>query len=260
MSPICWSHRLNFRMQDDIADIITDPNFILVGSGVSAFSHPYFPILHSWSPFRHCRHDRATYKQVLKVIWEERVAKVHDRPLPGKPSLRYSPSTWIANYSDRTALACWWWNLGHDKNVGAVFSYGQLASLAAAVAVAMLHVLCYVLYVNFSSTPTSILNLTIYSERELDTEFNDIFCVEKYCQLFTHESKAFLSVMSPIETSPQSNSRTSRRSSADKTNSKLPVSHSSRSRMLTPPLCESNMAAAGGPIWEGACVFRVTFL
>jgi len=56
-----------------------------------------------------------------------------------------------------------------------------------------------------------------------------------------------------ILTSPQSNSRTARRSSADKTISKLPVLHSSR--MLTPPLCESNTAAAGGPIWEGACVF-----
>jgi len=31
---------------------------------------------------------------------------VQDRPLPGKPSLRYSPSTQIANYSDSTALAC----------------------------------------------------------------------------------------------------------------------------------------------------------
>jgi len=60
------------------------------------------------------------------------------------------------------------------------------------------------------------------------------------------------------KTSPQSNSRTARRSSADKTNSKLPVSHSCS--MLTPPLCTSNMAAASGHIRQGACVFRVTFL
>ena len=39
------------------------------------------------------------------------------------------------------------------------------------------------LYINFSSTPTSILSLTTSY-----TEFNDIFRVGKYCQLFTHKS------------------------------------------------------------------------
>jgi len=49
---------------------------------------------------------------------------------------------------------------------------------------------CFVtfLHMNFSSTPNSILNLTISQEREFDTEFNDVICVGKYCQLVTHES------------------------------------------------------------------------
>jgi len=86
------------------------------------------------------------------------------------------------------------------KNGGAVFGYGQLEALLL-----LWQSLCCVccvtfLRINFSSTPTSILNLTISSERELDTEFNYIFCIGKYCQFFTHKSNAFLSVMSPIET------------------------------------------------------------
>jgi len=44
------------------------------------------------------------------------------------------------------------------------------------------------LHIHFSSTPTLILNLTISSESQSATEFYDIFCVGKYCQLFTHES------------------------------------------------------------------------
>jgi len=60
---------------------------------------------------------------------------------------------------------------------------------AAAVAVAMLRLFCYVLHMNFSSTPTSILNLTISQESHSYAEFFDIFRVGKYCQLFTHESK-----------------------------------------------------------------------
>jgi len=38
-------------------------------------------------------------------------------------------------------------------------------------------------------------------ESQSYTEFNDTFCLRKYCLLFTHESSAFLSVMSPIEKS-----------------------------------------------------------
>ena len=56
------------------------------------------------------------------------------------------------------------------------------------------------LQMNFASTPTSILNLTTSQEREFDAEFNGIPGVRKYCQLFTHESNAFLSVIIPIET------------------------------------------------------------
>jgi len=33
-------------------------------------------------------------------------SQVQDRPSPGKPSLRYSPSTRISNYSANTALVC----------------------------------------------------------------------------------------------------------------------------------------------------------
>jgi len=45
-------------------------------------------------------------------------SQVPDRPSPGKPSLRYSPSTQIPNYSTSTALVCWrccalQWDLGH---------------------------------------------------------------------------------------------------------------------------------------------------
>ena len=34
-------------------------------------------------------------------------SQVQDRPSPGKPSLRYLPSTRIPNYSASTALVCW---------------------------------------------------------------------------------------------------------------------------------------------------------
>jgi len=49
---------------------------------------------------------------------------------------------------------------------------------------------CFVtfLHMNFSSTPTSILNLTVSQESQLITEFYNSFGVGKYCQLFTHES------------------------------------------------------------------------
>jgi len=48
---------------------------------------------------------------------------------------------------------------------------------------------CFVtfLHMNFSSTPNSILNLTISQESQSITEFYDTFGVGKYCQLFTHE-------------------------------------------------------------------------
>ena len=40
---------------------------------------------------------------------------------------------------------------------------------------------------NFASTSTSILNLTISQEREFDAKFNGIPCARKYC-LFSHRS------------------------------------------------------------------------
>ena len=49
-------------------------------------------------------------------------------------------------------------------------------------------VYCYVLYIHFVSTSTSILNLTTSKEREFDIKFNGIPCVQKYCQFFTRES------------------------------------------------------------------------
>ena len=39
-----------------------------------------------------------------------------------------------------------------------------------------------------------------HKKREFDTEFIGIPCIRKYCQLFTHESNAFLSVIRRIET------------------------------------------------------------
>ena len=55
---------------------------------------------------------------------------------------------------------------------------------------ASLFAYCFVafLHLNFASTPNSILNLTISQESHDFAEFNDTFCVGKYCQLFTHES------------------------------------------------------------------------
>jgi len=100
---------------------------------------------------------------------------VQDRPYPGKQLLRYSLSTRIANYFDSTALA--------------KMAARRISSFAAGcgnyrVACVVLHFL----YINFSSTPISILNLTISFDREFDTEVNGIPCVRKYCQFFTHES------------------------------------------------------------------------
>jgi len=45
---------------------------------------------------------------------------------------------------------------------------------------------------HFSSTPTSILNLTISSESQYNDDSNDISSVLKYSQFFTHESNTFL--------------------------------------------------------------------
>jgi len=50
---------------------------------------------------------------------------------------------------------------------------------------------CYI-FVLFSSTPISILNLTISSESQWNIDSNDILSVRKYCQLFTNESNTFL--------------------------------------------------------------------
>ena len=44
------------------------------------------------------------------------------------------------------------------------------------------------MFVHFSSTPTSILNLTTSSESQYNDISNDILSVRKYSQLFTHES------------------------------------------------------------------------
>jgi len=48
------------------------------------------------------------------------------------------------------------------------------------------------IFVHFSSTPTSILNLTMSSESQENDVSNDILSVRKYSQLFTHESNIFL--------------------------------------------------------------------
>jgi len=47
-------------------------------------------------------------------------------------------------------------------------------------------------FVHFSSTPISILNLTISSESQYNDVSNDISSMWKYFQLFTHESDTFL--------------------------------------------------------------------
>jgi len=50
---------------------------------------------------------------------------------------------------------------------------------------------CYI-FVHFSSTPTSILNLTISSESQWNIDSNDVLFIRKYSELFTHESNTFL--------------------------------------------------------------------
>jgi len=47
-------------------------------------------------------------------------------------------------------------------------------------------------FVHFFSTATSILNLTISSESQWNIDSNDILSVQKYSQLFMHESNTFL--------------------------------------------------------------------
>jgi len=48
---------------------------------------------------------------------------------------------------------------------------------------------CYI-FVHFSSTPTSILNLTISSESQWNIDSNDVLSIRKYSQLFTQKSNA----------------------------------------------------------------------
>ena len=48
------------------------------------------------------------------------------------------------------------------------------------------------IFVNFFTTPISILNLTMSSESQENDIFNDILSERKYSQLFTHESNIFL--------------------------------------------------------------------
>jgi len=55
------------------------------------------------------------------------------------------------------------------------------------------------IFVHFSSTPTSILNLTTSSESQYNDVSNDILSVRKYFQLFTHESNIQY-VIPPIQT------------------------------------------------------------
>jgi len=49
------------------------------------------------------------------------------------------------------------------------------------------------IFVHFSSTPISILNLTTSSESQESNVSNDILSERKYSQLFTNESNIFLS-------------------------------------------------------------------
>jgi len=71
----------------------------------------------------------------------------------------------------------------HSRRMATGCSSSLLQAILQA-AVAILHVFT----VLFASTPISILNLTISQESQSFKEFNDTFCVWKYCQLFTHES------------------------------------------------------------------------
>ena len=73
-------------------------------------------------------------------------------------------------------------------------------SLAAAMAIAMLRVLCYVFVhkflfnAHFDLEPDYIIRKPI-----VYTEFNDIFYIGKYCQLFTHKSIIDQYVFSPLK-------------------------------------------------------------
>jgi len=72
-------------------------------------------------------------------------------------------------------------------------------SVISLVAVEVLRLFCHIFAHEFLFNPHFDLERD-YIIREFDTEFNGIPCVRKYCQLFTHESNAFLSVITPIET------------------------------------------------------------
>jgi len=70
-------------------------------------------------------------------------------------------------------------------------------SLAAAMAIAMLHVLCYVFVhkflfnAHFDFEPDYIVSKPIRHRFQL--------CFGKYCQLFTHESNTFLTSFRPLK-------------------------------------------------------------
>jgi len=114
-------------------------------------------------------------------------------------------STRIANYWDRTALAC----CRHSKRVElsrkirldsarcmrrmrvVCCAAGKMTAgphLCCYRPIAMLRLFCYVFAHEFLFDPHFDLELNYIIRKGIQQEFNDVICVWKYCQLFTHES------------------------------------------------------------------------
>ena len=91
------------------------------------------------------------------------------------------------------------YNAHRLRCIGAATNGDRLQQLTAAVA---MFLNCYI-RVHFASTPTSILNLTISQESKSFTEFNDVICVGKYCQLFTHRDEPGQAMAPPRSTAAQ---------------------------------------------------------
>jgi len=88
--------------------------------------------------------------------------------------------------------------------------------------IVMLRFFRYVFAHEFLLNPNSILNLTMSYESHAFIEFHATFCVGKYCQFFTHESNAFLSVITPIETNACADAEIARNQAR---NSPFPLRH-----------------------------------
>jgi len=98
----------------------------------------------------------------------------------------------IANYWDRTALACWQWDLGHAQ-------IWPPRSTALLLLSQWTRVLCYVFLHKFLFNPHFDLEPDYITRKGIRHRIH-VICIRKYCQLFTHKSIVDHYAMLPFKT------------------------------------------------------------